>query len=243
MKTKRLFVLLCCVALFLCLTAGCTIEDPDDLAGDTEKVATTDEYIDESYVDENYEEGKLDEEYQKYLNAQNTQVYDPDSGKDQYMTGAIPAGKPSPVEPENQVVDKGTTYTCTLYIECGAILNNMDDFNQDKMDVLPSDGIIYAKKTVTFYKGESVFNVLQRECQKKRIHMEFSWTPGFNSHYIEGIHNLYEFDCGELSGWMYTVNGWYPNYGCSRYLLANGDAIEWRYTCDLGRDLGQNWVE
>ena len=68
--------------------------------------------------------------------------------------------------------------------------------------------------------------------------MEASWTPIYNSAYIEGIHNLYEFDCGNLSGWMYRVNGWYPNYGCSRYQLENGDVVEWRFTCDLGKDIG-----
>ena len=59
----------------------------------------------------------------------------------------------------------------------------------------------------------------------------------YNSAYIEGIHNLYEFDCGQLSGWIYKVNGWSPNYGCSRYDLADGDVIEWQYTCNLGIDI------
>jgi hypothetical protein len=59
---------------------------------------------------------------------------------------------------------------------------------------------------------------------------------------IAGINNLYEFDVGELSGWMYKVNGWYPNYGCSRYQVKDGDLIEWNYTCDLGRDLGEYWL-
>ena len=58
----------------------------------------------------------------------------------------------------------------------------------------------------------------------------------------QGIHNLYEFDCGELSGWMYNVNGWFPNYGCSRYALQDGDVIRWRYTCDLGADVGGSMV-
>lgn len=68
--------------------------------------------------------------------------------------------------------------------------------------------------------------------------MEFSNTPMYNSAYIEGINNLYEFDCGELSGWAYKVNQWFPNYGASRYLLKDGDVIEWLYTCDLGTDIG-----
>lgn len=79
--------------------------------------------------------------------------------------------------------------------------------------------------------------------KKNRIHMEFENTPMYNSNYIEGIGNLYEFDCGDLSGWTYSVNGWFPNYGCSRYKLKDGDKIQWRYTCDLGRDVGDQWFE
>ena len=119
----------------------------------------------------------------------------------------------------------------------------MEDLTANKESLVPSNGVIYKKQTVTFYEGESVFDVLLRECQNNKIHMEYSWTPMYNSHYIEGINNLYEFDCGELSGWMYSVNGWYPNYGCSRYQVQDGDVIEWHYTCDLGEDLGQYWIE
>ena len=160
-------------------------------------------------------------------------------GKDKYLTDPIPEGKPKPVEPENQEVDKGKTYSCTFSIECSTILNNLSMLDADKLECVPSDGVILTKTTVNFYEGESVFDVLQRLCKEKGIHMESSWTPIYNSAYIEGIHNLYEFDCGELSGWMYRVNGWYPNYGCSRYQLKDGDVVEWRYTCDLGNDVGR----
>jgi hypothetical protein len=96
---------------------------------------------------------------------------------------------------------------------------------------------------VVFYEGESAFNLLQREMKRAKIHMEFMNTPIYNSAYIEAINNLYEFDAGELSGWLYSVNDWYPNYGCSRYQLKDGDKIVWNYTCDLGRDLGQTGFE
>ena len=168
------------------------------------------------------------------------QVYT--DGKDKYLTDPIPEGKPKPVEPENQDVNKGKAYTCTFSIECSSILNNLSQLEPDKLEMLPSGGVILAKTTVTFYEGESVFDVLQRICKEKGIHMEASWTPMYNSAYIEGIHNLYEFDCGVLSGWMYRVNGWYPNYGCSRYQLKDGDTVEWRYTCDLGNDIGGGYA-
>ena len=162
--------------------------------------------------------------------------------KDQYLTDPVPEGKPNPVEPENQIVDKNTAYTCTFSIECSTILNNLSMLEPEKLEMVPFDGVILAEMTVVFYEGESVFDVLQRVCKENKIHMEASWTPMYNSAYIEGIHNLYEFDCGALSGWMYKVNGWYPNYGCSRYQLLDGDVVEWRYTCDLGNDIGGGYA-
>ena len=162
--------------------------------------------------------------------------------KDKYLTDPVPEGKPKPVEPEDTEVNKGTSYACTFSIECSTILNNLEMLDPEKLEMVPSGGVILAKTTVAFYEGESVFDVLQRLCKETGIHMEASWTPIYNSAYVEGIHNLYEFDCGALSGWMYKVNGWYPNYGSSRYQLKDGDVVEWRYTCDLGNDVGGGYA-
>ena len=164
-------------------------------------------------------------------------VIDPITGKDKYLTDPVPEGKPLPVEPQDAVFSD-TIYTCTLSVRCDTILDNMDWLDPEKVELVPEDGVIFPSTQVTFYEGESVFNVLQREMKKAKIHMEFSDTPMYNSAYIEGINNLYEFDCGELSGWMYKVNGWFPNYGCSRYQLQDGDVVEWVYTCTLGKDVG-----
>ena len=51
------------------------------------------------------------------------------------------------------------------------------------------------------------------------------------------INNIYEFDCGELSGWQYTVNDEILNVSADGYKIKEGDVIEFIYTCDLGRDL------
>ncbi len=164
-------------------------------------------------------------------------VVNEDTGKDQYLTDPVPEGKPLPVEPQN-VEKKDNELTCTLSVRCDTILKNIDWLDSEKVSIVPEDGVIFAEKTVTFSEGESVFDLLLREMQQNKIHMEFEHTPLYNSAYIEGIANLYEFDCGELSGWMYKVNDWFPNYGCSRYQLKAGDKVEWVYTCDLGVDVG-----
>jgi len=144
---------------------------------------------------------------------------------------------PPPVEPkENQGVS--TAATCTLSVRCTTILDNLDRFDNSKLQILAADGVIFPATMVTFNQGESVFNVLQREMKKAGIHLEFTTVPVYNSNYIEGIGNIYELDCGELSGWVYKVNGLVPNYGCSRYQLQDGDVVEFVYTCNMGRDVG-----
>ncbi len=158
---------------------------------------------------------------------------------DKYQTEPTPEGVPSPVEPQNSTVTK-KELTCTLSVSCETILNNMDKLDKNKVGIIPENGVILAEKTAVFYEGENVFNLLSREMKKNKIHLEFVNTPIYNSAYIEGIANIYEFDCGNLSGWMYKVNGKFPNYGCSRYMLSDGDKLEWVYTCDLGRDVGDN---
>lgn len=126
---------------------------------------------------------------------------------------------------------------CTLSVRCDTILNNMDKFDKSKISIMPKDGIIFPQTKVIFYAGESAFNVLSRELKKHGIHIDFVNATMYNTVYIKGISNLYEHDCGELSGWIYKVNGIVPGYGCSQYILNDGDNIEFVYTCDLGRDI------
>ena len=123
------------------------------------------------------------------------------------------------------------------------ILNNMDNLKSTKTSFVPADGYILYASTVEYTPGETVYDLLYRICRDTGIQMEADYTPVYSSYYVRGINQLYEFDCGELSGWMYSVNGWFPNYGCSKYTISDGDVIQWRYTCDLGRDVGDQYYD
>lgn len=226
---------------------GSVAEQPSDVSSAISSAAEDDDMMDVDSIGDSaeedlskYDEKKTTETVNGAQEGTGTDLVTYSDGKgsqDQYQTEPVPEGEPNPVEPEDVTVDKSKKGTCTLLIECGTVLNNMDKVTDGKEKVIPDDGVIYAKKKVTFYEGESVFDVLLRETKNNRIQMEYSFTPMYNSNYIKGINNLYEFDCGDLSGWQYIVNGWSPNYGCSRYIVKEGDAIEWHYTCDMGRDL------
>ena len=128
--------------------------------------------------------------------------------------------------------------TCILEIRCDTLLKNLDKLSSGKAELVPEDGILLEKTTVSFESGDSVFDVLRRCLREQNVHFEYVDAKAYGSIYIEGIGNLYEFDCGEQSGWLYFVNGISPGLGCSGYTVANGDEIVFAYTCDMGADLG-----
>ena len=131
--------------------------------------------------------------------------------------------------------------TVTLEIRCDTLSSHMSKLENPAIeDYIPADGTILERSTYKGTTDNTVFDALNTLCRNNDIQLEFSYTPIYESYYIEGINYLYEFDGGNLSGWMYKVNGWFPNYGCSSYYLSDGDVIEWVYTCDLGKDVGDN---
>ena len=144
-----------------------------------------------------------------------------------------PGESPKPTqngeEPPKETED--SSLYCTITIRCDTILEHMDELKEGKNKFVPANGCILAASKLKFKEGESAFDVLKRACTLAGIQLEYSWTPMYDSYYIEGINNLYEFDCGSESGWVYRVNGWIPNYGCSVYKLKDGDAISFNYTC------------
>lgn len=128
---------------------------------------------------------------------------------------------------------------CTICIRCDTILENPDKITEALQPLLPEDGILLPDTACCFEPGATVFDVLKAVCETGEIALEYTWTPGLDSYYIEGIGHLYEFDCGSQSGWVYLVNGELPPKSCSAYTLSDGDVIEWHYTCDgLGADVG-----
>lgn len=133
----------------------------------------------------------------------------------------------------------GEPITCTISISCETILAQMEQLKEGKEAYVPEDGWILETQTMELSDGSSVFDLLQKACQENEIQMEYSTSPVYRSAYIEGIHQIYELDCGSTSGWMYRVNGIYPNYGAGKYELKDGDQVEFLYTCDLGKDIGK----
>lgn len=128
---------------------------------------------------------------------------------------------------------------CTVTIVCKTALES-GKLSDTMLSLLPADGVLLDHYAVPYQKGDSVFDAIAKAIRENKIHMEYSGTKTVP--YIEGVANLYEFDCGSLSGWMYRVNGWFASFGMGQYPLSGGDSIELIYTCDLGDDIGDNYL-
>ena len=138
---------------------------------------------------------------------------------------------------------------CFVTIDCKNIKNNLSSLKKGKKAFVPQNGYILKDARVPFEEGESAFDALKRACkenvctdnceycQKGGIQLEFSFTPAYKSYYVEGIHQLYEKDCGSFSGWMFSVNGKFSDASSSEYLLKAGDKITFAYTASMGDDL------
>ncbi|WP_305767484.1 DUF4430 domain-containing protein [Candidatus Epulonipiscium viviparus] len=127
----------------------------------------------------------------------------------------------------------------TFSIECDTLL---EDVNRNKLNFLkrrrvPEDGDIYPTNIVTLLENESVFDLLLRLSQENEFELDYSNLLFSDATHIESIGNFEKSDAGRRSGWIYRVNGIFPNYSCTEYKLSDGDVVEWLYTCDYGRDL------
>jgi len=123
--------------------------------------------------------------------------------------------------------------TVTLSISAQQAYQNPQLRRPNRNPPMPPGGVILAPTQVIFTPGETVFNLLLRETRARGIHTEHVNNPVFNSAYIRAINNLYEFDFGELSGWVYRVNGVFMGMGVSQTVLQPGDVVELIYTLEM----------
>ncbi len=212
-----------------------TGEAEDESAGKEDK-AETDKTSDKTGKTEKTEKAsdlKFTEKEKENLNAEDIKVDNSDDPT--ASNGGNAALKPEKEQP----------VTVTLEIRCDTLSNDMSKLQTESIrDYIPEDGVILEKTTYKGTTNNTVFDALETLCRNNDIQLEFSYTPIYESYYIEGINYLYEFDGGPQSGWMYKVNEWFPNYGCSSYYLKDGDVIVWCYTCEgLGADVGADeWL-
>ncbi|MDR2360297.1 MAG: DUF4430 domain-containing protein, partial [Oscillospiraceae bacterium] len=98
--------------------------------------------------------------------------------------------------------------------------------------------VYYGSRSVEISSDETAFTLLQ----KTGLNLRYSGHREYAGYYVEAINDFGEFDDGENSGWMYSVNGVFPGYSSSLYYLENGDVVRWLYTRDLGNDIDASYA-
>lgn len=172
-------------------------------------------------------------------------------------TKPVVTTKPTSTNPTTTVPTTQTTTSakkyCTVRIECNTIYDNIGKLKGGKHAFLPVSGVILDDVQVELNGGESAFDVIKKACEENActdnckyckasgVQIEYTYTPAFNNYYIEGIHQIYEKDCGTQSGWMYSVNGVFPDVDTSSYSVSPGDVIVFSFTCNMGEDIGNSY--
>ncbi|MDE7195344.1 MAG: DUF4430 domain-containing protein [Oscillospiraceae bacterium] len=118
----------------------------------------------------------------------------------------------------------------TVGADCLAALAVMDRIDEgvNPVSVIPEDGVVIAECTVSAEEGASAFDALVAAAREQRVAVDY--VGSFYGVYVRGIGHIYEFGFGDMSGWLYTVNGESPDVSSGEYILSEGDRVEFTYT-------------
>lgn len=126
-------------------------------------------------------------------------------------------------------------YVGKVIISCEKIWDHEANLAAEKKDYVPEDGLILAETEVRFDEGETAWDLLQSACEEQEIQLDAEDSA--YGKYVKGIGQIYSGDCGDMSGWMFQVNGVYAEESCDAYEMQEGDVITWMFICDYEADI------
>ena len=139
---------------------------------------------------------------------------------------------PTTERPQETAAVSPKQATVALAVTCrNAVANGIQNW-PGYSGIVPANGVIYENSAVPIAEGETVLDVLKKVLKEQKI-------PLSEKHgYVRSINGLNEKLRGEQSfpqsGWLYQVNGVFPNMAANQYKLQAGDRMEWVYTCKPG---------
>lgn len=237
LKTKRKLSLALAVILIISIFAGCSAQkaETDSTKDDTTITQTVSAETEQTSQKENESETQ-DKQVENTTDktTQSNSASSASNEKEKEKTTSKSSGaskttqkKTTPTTAKTTKKPESTVSTCTLTIECTAVLDNMSSLKAGHEKYVPDDGYILSNKKMTVSKGDTVYDVLKEACSENGIRLTASnSTFGI---YVSGINNIDEKDCGKNSGWTYWVNDNMPMVTCGKYTVNNGDEIKFSY--------------
>lgn len=232
---RKKVIWLCSMLCLIFMLSGCKVESVEE---HNQTALTIDE---QTAIQHNDEEQETESEKQVAGDDEEQSKHDEIAKEVKTDQNVIdekenpPYSAPSSNQEEQTQEHEPSKQYVTISIEALTLLDHMDQLSENKRPYVPADGYILSPTKVALQEGDSVYSILARVTRSHRIHMEYQGSG--TSVYIQGINQIYEFDCGSLSGWMYSVNDTYVSLGAGAKTVIDGDEIRWQYTCDSGRDL------
>lgn len=148
------------------------------------------------------------------------------------VTPAPPPDKPETEKPETEKPEQEKPGS-----DGGATAPPVTTNNKVTMSITVSASeVVLPSEQFEIIADETAFDLLKRVTQAKNIALNARQTS--MGMYVAGIAGVNEFDRGKLSGWMFSVNGAFPEVSADVYQLKAGDVVSWVYTSDLGEDVG-----
>ncbi|WP_052446757.1 DUF4430 domain-containing protein [Candidatus Soleaferrea massiliensis] len=139
-----------------------------------------------------------------------------------------PSKAPEPSKPSGGSSKvESNTISVSLSVECHTAVAKGNAIAQS----VSQNGVILGSTSITLEKGASVYDAL------KKSGLVIGASSSAMGTYVYSIQSLAEKAVGSKSGWIYRVNGIVSGKSCSSYILQDGDAVRWQYTCDNGNDL------
>jgi len=80
---------------------------------------------------------------------------------------------------------------------------------------------------VELKENDTALGILKRLMKEHKIHMETGGSGDLE--YVKGIDNIYEFDAGPQSGWVFYVNNEMPLESAGKMKVKDGDMVDWVY--------------
>lgn len=237
LKIKRKLSLALAVILIISIFAGCSAQkaETDSIKDDTTITQTVSAETEQTSQKENESETtdkQVEDTTDKTTESNSASAASKEKGKEQTTSKSSGASKTTQKKTTQTTAKttkkpESTVSTCTLTIECTAVLDNMSSLKAGHEKYVPDDGYILSNKKMTVSKGDTVYDVLKEACSENGIRLTASnSTFGI---YVSGINNIDEKDCGKNSGWTYWVNGNMPMVTCGKYTVNNGDEIKFSY--------------
>lgn len=237
LKTKRKLSLALAVILIISIFAGCSAQkaETDSIKDDTtitQTVSAETEQTSQKGNESVTTDKQVEDTTDKTTESNSASAASKEKEKEKTTSKSSGASKTTQKKTTQTTAKttkkpESTVSTCTLTIECTAVLDNMSSLKAGHEKYVPDDGYILSNKKMTVSKGDTVYDVLKEACSENGIRLTASnSTFGI---YVSGINNIDEKDCGKNSGWTYWVNGNMPMVTCGKYTVNNGDEIKFSY--------------